>query len=41
MKKTILSAAVLSFAALSAGSAFASVGNNYPADHTVSLKTRA
>ena len=43
MKKSILSTALFTLAALGAGSAFAGGGNNYPADHTasVSTKTRA
>ncbi len=43
MNKSVLSAAILSLAALGSGSAFAVVDNNYPAENTtnVSLKTRA
>lgn len=43
MKTSILSAAILSFAVLGSGSAFAVVDNNYPAENTtnVSVKTRA
>ena len=43
MKKSILSTALFTLAALGAGSAFAGGGNNYPAEKTsnASTKTRA
>ncbi|MDP3168185.1 MAG: DUF4148 domain-containing protein [Hydrogenophaga sp.] len=43
MKKSILSTALFTLAALGAGSAFAGGGNNYPTEKTpsVSTKTRA
>lgn len=40
MKKSILSSALFTVAALGAGSAFAGGSNNYPADKTSSVSTK-
>ena len=40
MKKSILSTALFTLAALGAGSAFAAGGNNYPAEKTSSVNTK-